>query len=195
MRVSPFGEKSIWLIRSLFSRNTFATRKLRMVLSTSFILSEDKSRHLQSGLVLGSLHDEYMTSLRLDPTRCSTWFKILLKGGNPEATRAPWRQHSCDKFSFSWDDVENELEAFYSPVAVELLFILTVQRRWVFICFPLWQNARIASSGTDLQLFLVWNASHAIRVNKQLSKPPRFIFNLRASFVSFLSLCRNGSSL
>lgn len=88
MRVSPFGEKSIWLIRSLFSRNTFATRKLRMVLSTSFILSEDKSRHLQSGLVLGSLHDEYMTSLRLDPTRCSTWFKILLKGGNQGAMEA-----------------------------------------------------------------------------------------------------------
>lgn len=185
MRVSPFGEKSIWLIRSLFSRNTFATRKLRMVLSTSFILSEDQSRHLQNGLVLGSLHDDYMTSLQLDPTRCPTWLKFYSR----EATR--W-QYSCDKFSFSWDDVEVELEAFYSPVAVELLSILTVQRRWVFICFPLWQNARIASSGTDLQ-FLVWNASHAIRV--KLSKPPRFIFNLRASFGSFLSLRRNGSSL
>lgn len=87
MRVSPFGEKSIWLIRSLFSRNTFATRKLRMVLSTSFILSEDKSRHLQNGLVLGSLHDDYMTSLQLDPTRCPTWLKFYSRGGNQVATQ------------------------------------------------------------------------------------------------------------
>ena len=133
------------------------------------------AKWFSSGVFRWWLHDVFTAW----STRSSTWYNFT-QGRQP----GPSRQHSCDKLSFSWDDVEVELEAFYSPVAVELLSVLTLQKRWVFICFPLWQSERVASSRTYLQFFLVWNASHAITCRlKQLSKPPRFIFNLRASFL------------
>ena len=51
----------------------------------------------------------------------------MIQNYSREAT--PGRQHSCDKLAFSWDSDEVELEAFHSPVPVELLSILTLQNR------------------------------------------------------------------
>lgn len=187
MRVSPFGEKSIWLIRSLFSRNTFATRKLRMVLSTSFILSEDKSRHLQSGSALGSLHGGYMTSLTSWSTRCSTWHKIT------QGTQ-PLGGNTCAQLGRCW----------WAWVGSFLLSCACGTA--LYFNSPKWVSFHLFSSLTKWTRGFVWGHFNTVVLGlkcfacrysqqTQLSEASAFYFQPWASFVYFLSLCLEWSSL
>ena len=158
-----------------------------MVLSTSFILSEDESRHLQNGSAPGSFHGDYMTSMTVDPTRFFTWYKFY-------SSEASQLLQPCIQLG-RWLEGASDLEAFFtllweencgcgipsycnSPKIREYLFVFLFDK--VNVVFVWGVSAVVVG--------LKLNASRSIMVNK----PSRFIWT---PFVYFLSVHLKQSSV